>query len=370
MMIKPDYLNSNLNLMNSILKYYNIENKYPTLKKMDEFLNKKYKNIVLFVLDGLGKNYLVNNMNKGLFIDNLVGEMTAVFPPTTVASTTTYQSCEPPVSHGWIGWTMYFKEVQKIVTTFNGYVPLENKTIDLSYQNVIKYETVFEKLRNNKIKSYNITHDFIVREQNEYSIGYADLDDGLQKTRKIINNGDTNFIYFYYSYPDYYMHEFGVFDEKVKNNVLEIEKKIKQLVENSQDTLYIITADHGHMNVSEYICFDDYQDLKEMCLMPFSVETRATSIFIKDGFKEQFKIKFNQYFGKDFLLLSHNEVFSSNILGFGDKHQKVDDFIGDYLAIAISDKALLYEKTIEPFKGAHAGLTEDEVVIPLIVIEK
>ena len=109
-------------------------------------------------------------------------------------------------------------------------MPYEKRTIDLSYQEVIKYKTIFEMIREKGIKSYNITHDYIVRENKDYYVGYKNLQDGIKKTDKILKNNDENFIYFYYSYPDYYMHEYGVNSKKVFRNVKKIERKIKRLV--------------------------------------------------------------------------------------------------------------------------------------------
>ena len=369
-MKKINYEYSNLNLVNSILKYYGVDNKYPTLEIVDKFLTKKYKNIVLFVLDGLGKNYLVNNLKKGLFIENLIGEMSAVFPPTTVASTTTYCSGEPPISHGWLGWTMYFNEIDKIVTTFNGYLPYEDGIISLDYQDVINYKTIFEKLRDKGVNSYNVTHDYIVREEKDYYVGYRSLSDGLRKTNQILKDNNENFVYFYYSYPDYYMHEYGINSKKVLRNVKQIERKINRLVKKSKDTLFIISADHGQTNINEYICFDNYPELQDMLIRPFSIESRAVSMFVKEGKKEEFKEKFNSLFSEDFILLTHNEVIESNIFGNGEKNAKVDNFIGDFLAVATTDKALVYTKQNHYFKGHHAGITDDELIIPLIVIEK
>lgn len=39
-MIRPDYNNSILNLITSILKYYNVESKYNSLPEIDEILKK------------------------------------------------------------------------------------------------------------------------------------------------------------------------------------------------------------------------------------------------------------------------------------------------------------------------------------------
>ena len=45
--------------------------------------------------------------------------------------------------------------------------------------------------------------------------------------------------------------------------------------------------------------------------------------------------------------------------------------LGDYLAIAVDDLSIYSTKEeAAHFVGVHAGLTEDEMIIPLIVIEK
>ena len=54
----PDYNHSILNLITSILKYYKVSTQYNTLEKIDQFLEKQYKNIVLVILDGMGENIL------------------------------------------------------------------------------------------------------------------------------------------------------------------------------------------------------------------------------------------------------------------------------------------------------------------------
>ena len=54
----PDYNHSILNLITSILKYYKVSTQYNTLEKIDQLLEKQYKNIVLVILDGMGENIL------------------------------------------------------------------------------------------------------------------------------------------------------------------------------------------------------------------------------------------------------------------------------------------------------------------------
>ena len=68
--LMPDYNHSILNLITSILKNYGIETKYNSLEKIDKLLKRKYKNVVLVILDGMGENILENISPDGLFYKN------------------------------------------------------------------------------------------------------------------------------------------------------------------------------------------------------------------------------------------------------------------------------------------------------------
>ena len=72
-MIRPDYNNSILNLITSILKYYNVESKYNSLPEIDEILKKDYNNVVLLILDGMGENIL-NELKEEFLNSGLLGE--------------------------------------------------------------------------------------------------------------------------------------------------------------------------------------------------------------------------------------------------------------------------------------------------------
>ena len=81
--IYPDYNNSVLNTITSVLKYYNVESKHNSLKELDEVLENDYKNIIFFVLDGMG-DIILNNVSKdGFFKKNKIKTVTSVYPSTT-----------------------------------------------------------------------------------------------------------------------------------------------------------------------------------------------------------------------------------------------------------------------------------------------
>ena len=65
---KPDYQNSILNLVNSILHNYGAPHRYTTLPEADEILKKDYRHVVLLVLDGMGVSVLERFLPEESFL--------------------------------------------------------------------------------------------------------------------------------------------------------------------------------------------------------------------------------------------------------------------------------------------------------------
>lgn len=86
--------------------------------------------------------------------------------------------------------------------------------------------------------------------------------------------------------------------------------------------------------------------------------------------EEQFVNEFNRKFSDNFMLLTKEEVLKKKLFGEVREHEAFRDMLGDYLAVATG--ALCIYNTREEadfFIGAHAGLTEEEMTIPLILVE-
>ena len=61
------------------------------------------------------------------------------------------------------------------------------------------------------------------------------------------------------------------------------------------------------------------------------------------------------------------------MLGFGKKHPKVDDFIGNYIALSTASSMIRIETFLadgKPVKkSTHCGLTKEEMEVPVIIIK-
>ena len=164
------------------------------------------------------------------------------------------------------------------------------------------------------------------------------------------------------------MHIHGVHSTETKDEVQMINREVEKLCKKLKNSLVIITADHGQADcVNEYL--EDYPVLTDMLKIPPSVEPRALSFFVKNGKADAFKEEFNKLFGDSFRLMTKEEVFAENLLGFGTAHNKIKDFIGDFLAVATGNVMLNIKRSGVEAIGGHAGLLEEEMTVPFIAIE-
>ena len=112
-------------------------------------------------------------------------------------------------------------------------------------------------------------------------------------------------------------------------------------------------------------------------VIPMSVKAAETSaegvvnFFVKEEKKQQFEEEFRKNFSDTFLLLTKEEVREKKLFGPGKERSDFERMMGDYLAVAGDDLSIYSHKKEEDFFiGVHAGLLEDEMVIPLILIGK
>ena len=82
------------------------------------------------------------------------------------------------------------------------------------------------------------------------------------------------YIYAYWDEPDASMHKNGIDGADIQKLLADIEKTTAQLAGRLQDTLLLITADHGHINVKNKV-ITDYPDITECLVRMPSMEMRA-----------------------------------------------------------------------------------------------
>ena len=373
--VLPNYNKSILNTITSILKYYDVDNGCNTLASLDKKLKHDYKNVVLIILDGLGVHVLNDVDKEGFFKKNQLDVVTSVYPSTTTAAMTTYYSGKSPLETGWIAWSQYFKEygrsmdVLKHKESYTG-LPIQVFRDDI-YEKVINYESVFDKLEAKGIKAYEIMPHYAER-KSKRSFTADTVDELCNAIEDLCSISSKKFVMAYVDNPDSLLHKFGTDSDEAKEFILDTENKIKVLTNKLSDTLVIISADHGHKNIGQVYSVLEHPDLRECLIMPEFFESRFVGFWVKNNRKDEFKNIFEREF-KDFVLLSRDEVLDLNLIGVGEKHKKIDDFLGDFVAVSVGDSIFRLQNDYfagkKVKKSTHCGLTKEEMEVPVIVVE-
>ena len=367
MIVKNNYNECLTNLACSIRKYFNLEYKHNTLDYIDKILDEyKPKNVVTILCDGMGSLIMDRMLDKDSFlIKNRIKAITTVFPATTVAATTSMLTGLNPVESGMLGWNMYYKDLNKIITTFMHSLKGDNEYTVIPEALEYNNKHMIRKSISEEIRDKGIDKGYILFPFGEDP--YTDLDDMYKRIENLCNEDGKKYIYAYDIDPDHTMHEIGCDKKEIKDIILDINERVEELSKKLKDTIIFVVADHGHHNVDN-LFIKDYPDIEECMLRGTSLEPRAINFFIKEDKKDVFEERFNSHFKKYFDLYKMDDVINSKLFGDGEENEIFRDALGDYLAIAKADKTLLYDGD-EELKSHHAGYTDDEIYVPLIVIK-
>ena len=367
--VYPNYDNSILGIPNSILKYCGIKPNHKTCEALDEYLKKGYKNVIVMLFDGMGTDCLENNLPKqnSIFHANKKQDLTSVYLCTTTAATTSMNTALSPIEHGWLGWSCYFKELDKLVNIFINDDGVKSDNVPVADYNVaskyMPYKSIFDIINESDsgIKACSVSPFGMVKVE--------ELDELFAKTAVLCNDDEKRFIYTYWGYPDGKMHVSGCYHKKVKDVVAEIQTKVERLANDVDDTLIIVTADHGLLD-SIVSLIADYPEIAACLRHPTGLEPRCNSYYIKEGMIDKFTELFKKEFGDDFILFTREEFLAKGFLGPGEPHKKSLDFLGDIIAVAVGNISLWHDTgSTHIFKALHAGMTEKEMIVPLIILE-
>ena len=297
---KPDYNNCLVNLANSVLKKFGAETTANTLNTADEYLNGNYRNVVLLLLDAMGTSVVEKHLAEdGFFRSHLKDTFYSVFPPTTVAATTSVLSGLYPNEHGWLGWDLFFPELGKNVTVFTNRDQLTEK--ENAAPSVLNKQHNWEWGVDSLVQplpaaEFNAGFRYIpyrnILERINEAGGRAcasmpflppfpdTLEKVLARVKELCDEPGKKFVYAYWNEPDATMHRTGTGSAATHHLVVSIEEKVKELASGLSDTLLLITADHSHID-SKNLCILDYPEVMNCLVRMPSIEPRALNLFVK-----------------------------------------------------------------------------------------
>ena len=357
---KPDSARSITAVACSVLNHYHISPPNPSDPALDRILKEAPRNIVLLLLDGLGQNILRSHLPEDSFLRrHQTDTLSSVFPPTTTAAATALESGLFPSQSGWLGWSIFWPPLGKNVALY------PNTTDDGS-------RAAKEHIGDTYLAVRKITQ--IIREQagisavsiSEQGDIYAKtLEDVLKKVKRVCQEAGRHFVYAYVNEPDHTLHRSGCQGEAVRQWIHEADELLKKT--DCPDTLFLLTADHGFIDVDP-LCLEDYPELEDTLLRKPSIEPRVLNLFLKPGREQDFLTLWKQTVGNSYMLYTKAQILDQSLFGPGPNHPILEEMLGDYLAVANTSLTLFPNPSYLKFmKATHGGMTAEELTVPLII---
>ncbi len=372
----PDYDNCCVNIICSIQKFFGITPQHTTLPIVDAELSKDYKNIVVLLLDGLGQKILQDTLPPTAFLrKNFVQELSAVYPSSTVPATVSIKTGLTPAEHAWWGHFLYFKNLGQTINVYTNNDAFSRKQVtkpdaahyDIPYLNFL--DQIAEK--NPEVHAYTVCP---AKARDNFGVSQVicnDYSEICEYVHSLCELDGKRVIYAYYDQPDIEMHHYGYNHAQANKLINDLNYQTEYLCQNTPDTLFLITADHGQTLLKEVRDITLYPDFCDTLYMMPTGCSRAMSFVVKSDRHKEFEKLFKKYFSDKFILFSKNDIKKNNLLGTGKWHTELDNLLGDYLICATSDCSLQYSTIYgspakEPI-GIHGGLTSEEMRVPLIM---
>jgi predicted AlkP superfamily pyrophosphatase or phosphodiesterase len=380
----PTYKDQSIvNLMSSILSAYGETPTYRPLKNLDVETLKRSVNIILFVIDGLGHDFLMHHAKDSALAKFPRARITSVFPSTTATAITTFTTGLAPQQHAITGWFMYLKEIGSVVKilpftprNYGNTVSLVNIEMD----DILACDTMPSRIR---ADSFFFTPCFLhgsaytrATSRGAEMVAYDSLSDCIAKITTVINTGcRSKFLYVYWPEFDSICHNSGVESPAARAHFKELEHAIDELIrmlEGSETTL-LLTSDHGMVDTKQkdFINLNEHPDLAATLTLPLCGEPRVAYCYVRPSrlnrFREYIAKKFSSYCS----VHSSHELIKKGFFGLYEPSAKLFDRVGDYVLITKENyiiKDFLPGEAEHFSKANHGGVSSKEMYVPLITV--
>jgi hypothetical protein len=384
-MVRPDYQGGSiLNLMRSLAAACGDASPppYAPLRGFDAAGLAAARHIVLLVIDGLGYRHLLDARPQGALATHLHGPITSVFPSTTAAAITTFLTGLAPQQHALTGWHMYFSELDAIAAvlplTLRGPGTIAAQPGELP-QRLFGHASFFERIAR---PAFIVSPQHIARSAfNLYHAGrarilaYKTLGELFAHILALLREApEPSYIYAYYPELDSLAHAHGIGSARAAAELAAIDEAFGAFLAAARGTgaLVLATADHGFVDSPPERSIDlaDHPRLAATLARPLCGERRVAYCYVKPDQREAFAACAREQLVQSATLYPSQALIDEGWFGPGTPDPRLAARIGDYALImkkgwTLKDWVPGEERHTQI--GVHGGVSEEEMVVPLVV---
>ena len=383
-MILPDYDGGSIvNLMASIeAGLGGVAQGYSPLQEplLDDLADTE--KVLLLAIDGLGYDYL--SRKGGALREHLQGSLTSVCPATTASAVTSFLTGVAPQQHGFTGWFNWFREIGSVLAVLPfhsrfGGEPLRG--VGFTPATLCGGTPLFERLQ---ADVHVVTPDWIANSvfNRSFQNGarawpYRGLEGLFAEIEQALKaSPGRTLIYAYWPEFDSIAHTHGIASSETTKLFEQLDTAFARLVRRLQGSgiKLIVTADHGFIDspLERTVLLEDHPVLADTLILPLCGEQRFSYCYVHPGQERRFE----EYVGNELChcaeLFASTELIERGWFGLGEPFPKLRERVGHYTLVMKENwkikEWVLGEKRHQHI-GVHGGVSREEMLVPLIVVE-
>ena len=372
----------------------------PPLRDADPALLTGVRTVLVVLCDGLGSDQLRRLTTAGdmPFLARILEraarhdaaqliDATTIFPSTTAAAVTTMQTARTPQEHGNIAYFLWLEEFAMVAQMLR-WGPaaqrrgsfFDDRAIDP--RTYAKVPSIHKAIRDHGGRSYIVEPEIFRNEamtrmhaaEASYT-GYLLPSTMGVRVRQLLDGRAEDdsplYIYAYWAGVDTIAHWYGPRGPEHAAEAALLDRDLERALgdRDSGDTLVILTADHGHASVDPVRLIDLEADTELRALLRNPIAGEPRLVFLHTDRPADVKAYLEQTYPGSFLLIDRDEAIDAGLFGRGDpmlarrRVGEVIALIGDDRAatvVRVDGQAVLH-------RGAHGGMTADEMRIPVLL---
>lgn len=372
----------------------------PPLRGVDRALLEGVRSVLLVLCDGLGSDQLQRLAKAGdlPFLARILEragrhdaaqliDATTIFPSTTAAAVTTLQTARTPQEHGNIAYFLWLEEFAMVAQMLR-WGPaaqrrgsfFDDRAIDP--RTYAKVPSIHKAIRDQGGRSYIVEPEIFRNEAmtrmhaaEATYIGYLLPSTMGVRVRQLLDGRAEDdsplYIYAYWAGVDTVAHWYGPRGPEHAAEAALFDRDLERALGDRDrgDTLVILTADHGHANIdpARLIDLEGDTDLRALLRNPIAGEPRL--VFLHTDRATEVKAYLEQAYPGTFLLIDRDEAIEAGLFGRGDPGL-ARRRVGEVLAMIGDDRAasvVRVDGQVVLHRGAHGGMTADEMRIPVLL---
>jgi hypothetical protein len=382
----PDYDGgSTVNLLASLIRARGGRSPHRDLAVLPASSIAAAKNVFYLVLDGLGLHQLQRHLAAGLgrrfFARHEHHAMSTVFPATTAAAVTTFDTGASPTEHAILSWYLTLPDLGVVSTVLRTTTrlgtPLLPPDFDLrAYYQVPSY--VESTTAHRGLLSFgdipNVPFGEVGTRWGDKR-SYADLVGLVETVVAFAHEEGPRFSYVYWPRYDGLCHELGCMHPEVSAHFEALDAMLADLVDALAGTgsCVCVLADHGLVDVERDRCIDlaAIDGLMDCMPMVASGDQRQLSCYVRPSKVKDFLAIVERELGEACVCVPGETMLEAGVFGPGAPHPKLRSRLGDWVLLCKDDWALIHTPAgMQPvyMPGSHGGMSEAEITIPLYVV--